>query len=167
MDQVLSRFVEECPVAVMARLGLERALSCDWVNETFERFREKQYTRELLFSTVVDLMGLVALGQRPSLNAAAQKDQELCVSLAALYEKVNHTEPGVVRALVQGSSERLTPVVRSLNPTPSPVLSGYRVASSMGITCRPARNGLVFCAGFAEQLCRAIRSSSTSRSWIW
>jgi hypothetical protein len=43
----------------------------------FEQHRQRQYTRELLFSTVVDLMALVALGLRPSLHAAAQASDEL------------------------------------------------------------------------------------------
>ena len=127
MDEVLSRFIEGCPVAVMARLGLEHALSRDWVDEIFEKHRKRQYTRELLFSTVVDLMSLVATGQRPSLNAAAQKNRELAVSLTALYDKVNHTEPDVVQALVRGSAERLTQVVARLHPKRTSLLEGYRV----------------------------------------
>jgi IS4 transposase len=127
MDKVLSRFIEACPVAVMARLGLEHALSRDWVNETFEKHRKDQYTRELLFSTVVETMSLVVTGQRSSLNAAAQKNRDLGVSITALYDKVNHTEPAVVQALVRGSAERLTPVVTSLKPKPTPLLPGYRM----------------------------------------
>ena len=57
LDAVLQRFVEQCPVAVMARLTLQRAFSADWIDEVFEQHRERQYTRELLFSTVVDLSG--------------------------------------------------------------------------------------------------------------
>jgi IS4 transposase len=127
MDEVLSRFVEGCPVAVMARLGLDHVLNQEWVNETFEKHREEQYTRELLFSTVVDTMGLVATGQRPSLNAAIQKNRDLTVSVTAFYDKVNHTEPTVVQALVQGSAERLAPVVVSLTPKLPPLLPGYRL----------------------------------------
>lgn len=62
MAAVLKRFVDKAPVAVMARLGLQRAIGPDWVNEVFEQHSKTQYTRELLFSTVVDLMSLVALG---------------------------------------------------------------------------------------------------------
>jgi hypothetical protein len=89
MDALLKRFVEQAPVAVIARLGMQRAINAEWVNEVFERHSDTQYTRELLFSTVVDLMSLVALGLRPSLHAAAQKAQDLPVSLTALYDKVN------------------------------------------------------------------------------
>jgi IS4 transposase len=127
LDAVLERFVKDSPVSVMARLTMQRALSPEWMDQLFEAHREQQYTRELLFSTVVDLMALVALGLRPSLHAAAQAMKELPVSVAALYEKVKHTEPEVVRALVQGSAERLTPVVQPMKQAQAPWVDGYRV----------------------------------------
>jgi len=34
-DELMERFSKEAPVAVMARLGLQRAISADWVNEVF------------------------------------------------------------------------------------------------------------------------------------
>jgi IS4 transposase len=128
-DAVLGRFVAEAPVAVMARLAIQRALSVEWVDALFEAHRERQYTRELLFSTVVELMELVALGLRPSLHAAAQRalaTGELGVSLQALYDKVNHAEPAVLRALVAGSAARLAPV-RSALAAPAALLPGYRL----------------------------------------
>jgi IS4 transposase len=127
MDAVLKRFVEQAPVAVMARLGLQRAINADWVNEVFERCSDFQYTRELLFSTVVDLMSLVVLGLRPSLHAAAQKAVDLPVSITALYDKVNRVEPNVVQALVRGSAERLVPVMAPLRKGVAPWLNGWRV----------------------------------------
>jgi hypothetical protein len=65
------RFTQRSPVTVMVRRTLEHALSSQWIDEVFEAQRDKQYTRELLFSWVVDLMGPVALGLRPSLHATA------------------------------------------------------------------------------------------------
>jgi IS4 transposase len=128
MDELLKRFSEQAPVAVMARLGLQRAIGAEWVNQVFEEHSETQYTRELLFSTVVDLMSLVALGARPSLHAAAQKMKEkLPVSVTALYDKVNRVEPAVVRALVSGSAERLTPVMAPLRRSAAPLLADWQV----------------------------------------
>lgn len=127
MDAMLKRFAEQAPVAVMARLGMQRAISADWVNAVFEEHSKTQYTRELLFSTVVELMSLVALGQRRSLHAAAQKMLDLPVSLTALYDKVNRVEPNVVRALARGSAERLAPVMASLRKDVAPWLPGWRV----------------------------------------
>ena len=126
LHEIVERFTQRSPVTVMVRRTLEHALSSQWIDEVFEAQRDKQYTRELLFSSVVDLMGLVALGLRPSLHAAAQSDPDLTVSLAALYDKVNRTEPQVVRALVQGSAERLLPVVRPMKKQ-EPWAAGYQV----------------------------------------
>jgi IS4 transposase len=127
-DEVFKRFARKSPLAVMAQLVMQQALSPEWLNGLFEQHRERQYTRQLLFSTEVELMGLVALGMRPSLHAAAQANEELPVSLAALYDKVNHTEPELVRALVQGSAERLAPVMRPMKPRQEvPWAGGYRV----------------------------------------
>lgn len=71
-DSILQRFIEASPLTVMARTALERALDPDWVDVLFEEQRDRQYTRELLFSTVVELTSAVALGIQPSLHAAAQ-----------------------------------------------------------------------------------------------
>lgn len=99
----------------MARLALDKALPAQWIDAVFQEHRQRQYPRELLFSTVVELMTLVTLGLRPSLHAAARKmDERMPVSLAALYAKVKRTEPGVLRALVQGSAQRLAPVAAGL-----------------------------------------------------
>jgi len=65
-SSVLERFERHAPAAVMARAALEHALPAGWVGEVFEAHRERQYARELLFSTVVELMTLVCLGLRLS-----------------------------------------------------------------------------------------------------
>ncbi|MFT4195499.1 IS4 family transposase [Ottowia sp.] len=110
----------------MARLALDRAMPASWIDEVFLAHRQRQYPRELLFSSVVELMLLVTLGLRPSLHAAARKlGERLPVSLAALYAKVQRTEPAVLRALVQGSAERLVPLVQCLPERQS--LAGWQL----------------------------------------
>jgi len=69
----------------------------EWIDEVFDEHRQRQYPRELLFSTVVELTTLVSLGLRPSLHAAARTMQALPVTLATLYDKVNRTEPAILR----------------------------------------------------------------------
>ncbi|MBB6583828.1 hypothetical protein [Ralstonia solanacearum] len=83
----------------MTRLALERALPATWVDEVFETHRHRQYPRELMFPTIVELMTLVTLGLRPSLNATARKMGNLPVLMAALYDKLNRTEPTILRGL--------------------------------------------------------------------
>lgn len=92
-DTILARFEQQAPLSVM-REAMEHALSPEMVDQVFEQHRQRQYSRELLFSTVVELMGLVALGQSPSLHAAARKQPQLPVSVTALYDKIRRTQPG-------------------------------------------------------------------------
>jgi len=127
LDAILERFEKRSPLTVMVRLVMQQALSREWLEEVFERNRDKQYTRELLFSTVVDLMAVVALGFKKSSHAAARASTRLEVSLTALYDKVKRTEPEVVRALVRGSAERLSPVVKLMKEKRTPWAAGYRV----------------------------------------
>src|ERR1700712_4853422 len=112
---VIERFEQHAPASVMARTALEHALPAGWVDEVFDVHRKRQYSRELLFSTVVELVTLVSLGLRPSLHAAARQMETLPVTLAALYDKINRTEPGILRALVRGSPERLAPVAAAVD----------------------------------------------------
>jgi len=87
----VERFEQHAPASVMARTALEHALPARWpdakasrgIDEVFDEHRPRQYPRELLFSTVVELMTLVSLGLRPSLHAAARTMEMLPVLLAA------------------------------------------------------------------------------------
>ena len=83
LQEVLARFEKHGAASVMARVALERAIEPAWVDEMFETHRQRQYPRELLFSTVVELVWLVSLGLRKSLHAAARQADNLPVSLAA------------------------------------------------------------------------------------
>ena len=57
LNDVFERFAQDSPVPVMVRALLENTLSPQSVDELFENVAERQYTRTLLFSSVVDLMG--------------------------------------------------------------------------------------------------------------
>jgi hypothetical protein len=56
LDTVFAPFVKERPICVMARGVLERLLDADRIDTLFEHTATQQYTRELLFSSVVQLM---------------------------------------------------------------------------------------------------------------
>jgi IS4 transposase len=127
MDAVVERFAEQSPVTVMARLALQRALDPAWLDALFEQERQEQYQGNLLFSTTVELMSVVAVGQRPSLHAAAKACPALPVSVQALYGKINRTEPALIRALVRSSAERLSPVMAPMLTGKSPTVRHYRV----------------------------------------
>lgn len=125
--KVFQPFIEERPIAVMARGVLENLLNPERIDEVFERTAEVQYTRELTFSSVVDLMGQVVLGVQPSVHAAYQAQAEkLGVSDQAVYDKLNHVELGVSAELVRDSARQATPVIRALRAKLPPYLKGYR-----------------------------------------
>ena len=53
LNSVFKPFVEKSPISVMARGMLERVLNPDQLNEWFNTTAKEQYTRDLLFSTVL------------------------------------------------------------------------------------------------------------------
>lgn len=125
--KVFQPFVEQRPIAVMARGVLENLLNPERIDELFERTAKVQYTRELMFSSVVDLMGQVVLGVQPSVHAAYQAQAEkLGVSDQAVYDKLNHVELCVSAELVRDSARQADPVIRSLRGQLPPLLKGYQ-----------------------------------------
>lgn len=128
LDKVLDKFVERTPVTVMMRAVMENALAPAVIDELFERVAERQYMRELLFSSVVDLVGLVVGRVHPSIHAAYQRVKDtLPVSLASVYNKINATEPAVITELVRHTSERMASVVDELGAGLPALVPGYRV----------------------------------------
>jgi IS4 transposase len=130
LSKAFEKFVEGSPVCVMVRGSLEYALPESFVNDLFEQTALKQYTRDLLFSDVVDVMGSVVCQVFPSINAAYTKQrQRFPVSRRALYDKINLVEPRVTRELVVQTAARLAPVVRRLqkHTDVEPLLAGFPV----------------------------------------
>ena len=128
LSKVFERFVETTPVSVMARAAMEHALAPETLDALFEEHTDKQYTRELLFSSVVDLMGVVVGKVAPSVHAAYQSVAEtLPVSITSVYNKLNSMEPDVTGALVRHTAERLAPLIQAMGGQIPELLPGYRV----------------------------------------
>ena len=128
LGEVFDRFAAESPVSVMARAAFEHALPADAVDALFAEHADRQYTRELLFSQLVDLMGLVVCRVQPSLNAAIRKRAaDLGVTRKAVYAKLARMEPGLGAALVRHTAGRLTPVVAALGADTAGGVPGFRV----------------------------------------
>jgi IS4 transposase len=126
LGDVFERFLQQAPISVMFRALLERALDPDELNRLFEQTATNQYTRELLFSSVVDLMSLVVCGIHPSVRSAYLASLgEISASLTAVYEKLQGIEPGVCRGLVRDTAGRLLPLVRRLDATLPDLVPGY------------------------------------------
>jgi IS4 transposase len=121
-------FVEKSPVGVMARAIVERFFEPEHLDVLFRRTAVAQYERNLLFSSVVDLMQSVVLGAEPSVFAAYRKHRHtLPVSDDAIYNKLKGMELGVSAAVVRDSAERAALVIDELKARRAPWLPGYRI----------------------------------------
>ena len=60
LREMVERFEEKAPIAVMVRAAMENVLSAERLDALFEDAAERQENKELMFSTVADIMGLVA-----------------------------------------------------------------------------------------------------------
>lgn len=125
---VLNMFSKESPVTVMLRGTLENVFSADKLDKLFRDNARWQHQEELLFSTVVDLMGLAVAKVRPSVNAAYQhRKEQMTVTIKAVYDKLNGIETNVSRVLVGHTAERLEKIIRGMEAAIPPLLPGYRV----------------------------------------
>jgi hypothetical protein len=121
-------FINDAPFCVMARATLESLFSAERLDELFRATAEKQYTRELLFSQVVELMTAVVLQQQPSVLAAYNKGiGGITVSDQSVYNKLDGMELGVSAALVRDSAQRIEPVIDELNARRESWLPGYQI----------------------------------------
>src|SRR3954464_2107294 len=128
LDDIFERFAEQSPVTVMARAALEHALAPRAVDAIFEAAAKRQYSRTLLFSTVVDLMGTVVCNVRPAIHAAFQATAEsVGVSLRAVYDKMYGTEPGLSAELVRHTARTLSPVITAMGGGRPAWLPGYPI----------------------------------------
>ena len=76
LGDVFERFAQDSPLSVMARGVLENALNPQVVDQLFDDVADKQYTKQLLFSSIVDLMSLVVCRIQPAIHAAYQAHAE-------------------------------------------------------------------------------------------
>src|SRR5581483_5877648 len=128
LGQVFERFAEKTPFAVMSRSLLERTLTPEALDALFEDQADTQYTRELTFSSVVELMGQVVTSAFPSVRAAfLNKSFGISVSLTSLYKKLQGIEGPVAAELVRYAARELQPLILATGGTlPEPV-PGYQM----------------------------------------
>jgi hypothetical protein len=168
LDKVFERFVEKAPVAVMVRGILERILGPEALDTLYDRVADRQYTRELLFSSVFQLMNLVVCKIQPSIHAAYQDNKEAIeTSLTAVYNKLSGIDTVTSRALVQETARQMGESISSMNGACRPWLPGYRIKVLDGN-----------CIEATEHRLQALRSvgggalpgnpwSFTNPSWRW
>jgi hypothetical protein len=111
----------------MFRGTLENAVTAELLDEIFSKTAKRQRCGELLFSSVVNLLAVVATGGRRSVNDAyLAREEEFTVSVASVYNKLNRIETEVSRQMVRQTAMRLADIVAQLAPRRQPLLAGYR-----------------------------------------
>ena len=165
LNQVFARFVEDAPLSVMVQGALENIFHPDAINKLFERTAQTQYTRDLLFSTVMDTMTLVACGIYKTPHAVYQDNPDwFPVSVTSLYNKLHGIETVVSAELVRDSSARISDIIRALGgelPLCSPVMWSR---SSTAMPWPPPSTASKRRATRAQRLCRASRWWSSTRN---
>jgi hypothetical protein len=127
-EPLFERFAQGSPLTVMTRALLENALRPEPLDELFERLAVRQYTKELLFSTVVQTMALVACRIHKSPRSVYTDNPDwFPVTLKCVYEKLQGIELPVMREMVRDNARRCGAVVEALDGRAPDPLPGYRV----------------------------------------
>lgn len=125
---IFDGFIEASPVSVMLRGIMETVFGAERINDIFEQHAQNQYTRELLFSDLVNLLSLVVCGIHPSINAAYKaKANEVNVTRNAIYAKLTGVEPEVSAALLRDNADELSELVRQMGGGQPALLDNYQV----------------------------------------
>ena len=79
-DEIFRRFAKKAPVPMRVRALLERAFHPERLDAWFAQRAEAQYTRELLFSTLFEMMSQGVCGMRRSLHDAYPSAEGIAMS---------------------------------------------------------------------------------------
>jgi hypothetical protein len=123
--EILQKFAEKSPVTVMVRGLLEHLLNADKIDAWFDSVRQAQYTKEILFSSIVSLMLQVVCKIRTSVHSA-YCHSAIEASVVAVYDKLKGVETTTSQALVRQIASESESVIRNLNGANEPLLPGYR-----------------------------------------
>lgn len=126
-EAVFERFIKQSALTVMTRATMEHALDPGALDASFDRTADRQYTRKLLFSAIVEMMSLVVCN-RISVHRAFKKIRDkVGVTLQAVYDKLDRLEPSLSQMLLRHFVARLQPVIEAMGGSVTEWLPGYRV----------------------------------------
>ena len=115
LNDVFDQYAKKKPISVMVRAMIENVLSSECLDAIFDKNAEQQYTGDLMFSTVADIMGQVVCQIHPSVNAAyIDRAEEIGVTVKSVYDKLKGTELPVLRALVRATATRMQAILKQM-----------------------------------------------------
>jgi IS4 transposase len=128
LSPIFEKFVEKSPISVMARGMIERVLNPSQLDQWFNETAGQQYTKDLMFSTVFDVMSQVVCGSRNSVHAAYQASTEdIGVSITSVYNKLNGIETNTSAELVRYAAKQVEPILIKLGGTSRSPLPRQRI----------------------------------------
>lgn len=142
--------------AAIVRGAMENILAPEVVDGIFEEHARRQCERQLVFSTIVEMMCLVVCRMTPAINDSYRMFREsMTASVKSVDNRINNIESEVSRAVVRRTEERMLQIVAELrrrltSPVPgcpkrNPGLkSPFRRPSSPGRVHRSRVLGAVF-----------------------
>ena len=132
MDEILQKFLDKAPAAVIVGATIARTIGDSTLDDIFERHAGAQYTRDLTFSALSRLMTQVVFCTYPSVNAAYQANHEIPVSITSVYNKLNGLETGVSQALVAETAGAMNEILTALPHPPDEPVKGLRLRTRDG-----------------------------------
>lgn len=128
MRDLVDKFERKAPVCVMVRALLENVLSPERLDAIYSQYDHEQPDGVLLFSTLVEIMGLVATRIHRSVHAAYQaKLAEIAVTAKAVYDKLQRVKTDVSQALVRQTAARMKRILEGTGRPLDDPLPGYKV----------------------------------------
>src|SRR3990167_5923625 len=128
VSAIFRKFMDKTPMSVMARGLVERILNPQILDKWFEGISNVQYTRQLLFSSIFEMMSMVVCRVHPSIHSAYQsKRDKISVSIKSVYNKLNGKETTTSSALVSYSASEAESLIKELGGGLENPLPGYRI----------------------------------------
>ena len=123
---VLQKFVEKSPATVMVRGLLEHLLNPEALDRWFAAMAQAQYTREILFSSLVGLMLQIVCRTRASVHAAYRHAQ-IATSIVSVYAKLRGIELRTSQGLVRHIAHEAQALIEAMHGARPAQLPGYRL----------------------------------------
>lgn len=125
-SSILQKFSEKSPVTVMVQGVLERVFNAEKIDAWFENVREVQYTRNILFSSLVSIMLQVVCRAKDNVYSA-YLDSDIDATRQAVYDKLKNIETKTVREIVRYMANESELIIREMNGARVPSLSGFKI----------------------------------------
>jgi hypothetical protein len=123
---ILQKFVEKSPATVMVRGLLGHLLNPQALDRWFEATAQAQYTRDILFSSLVGLMLQIVCRTQASVHAA-YRHAEIAASIVSVYAKLRGVELATSQGLVRHIGREAQALIETMHGGRPAQLPGYRL----------------------------------------